>query len=190
MEINKKPAQRIILRNMQIPYNTDRWQPRNFRGLERIVNNVLVNREGERNFCIFLPQVIDRTINRVDDKVDPETLKEDGWNISKSENPTDSMDEPSYMLRVKVKYHPAGSDLERLNPKVLICNQNGEMEMDEENIGDLDNAQIIKANLTIRATWRSSPGYTGYVAYLEKIVVRVYEDEGSLEDLKDGIMDD
>lgn len=185
----KKPAQKIVLKNMQIPYNTDRWQPRNFRGLERIVGGKMVNREGERNFCIFLPQVVDRIVHRVADKVSPEELKEDGWNISKSENPTDPQEEPSYMLRVKVKYHPEGSDMERLNPKVLVCTQNGEMEMDVDNIGDLDNAQIIKANLTINATWRSTHTYTGYVAYLEKIVVRVYEDDGSLEDLKEGIMD-
>lgn len=188
--MNKKPSQKIVLKNMQIPYNTDRWQPRNFRGLERIVNGQLVNREGERNFCIFLPSVMDRIMNRQVDQVDVETLIEDKWNISKSENPADPLEEPSYMLRVKVKYHPEGSDLERLNPKVLVCNQNGEMEMDEGNIGDLDNAQIIKANLTINASWRSTPTYTGYVAYLEKIVVRVYEDEGSLDDLKEGIMDD
>lgn len=193
--VNKKPAQEIILRDMQIPYNTERWQPRNFRGLERIVGGRMVNGEGKRNFCIFLPSVVDRAIVRGAkqkewDKVDCDTLIEDGWNISKSENPTDPMAEPSYMLRVKVKYHPVGSDLERLNPKVLICTQNGEMEMDEENIGDLDNAQIIKAALTVRASWQVTPSYTGYVAYLEKIVVRVYEDEGGMEELKASVMED
>ena len=60
MEITKKPAQTIILKNMQIPYNTDKWQPRNFRGLERVVNGEKVNAEGERNFCIFLdPEQVD-----------------------------------------------------------------------------------------------------------------------------------
>ena len=185
MEITKKPAQTIILKNMQIPYNTDKWQPRNFRGLERVVNGEKVNAEGERNFCIFLDP----------EQVDCEQMIADGWNISKSENPRDPQAEPNYMLRVKVKYHPEflpdgkKNDLARLNPKVRVVTQRGEMEMDEENIGDLDSAQIVKANLTINGTWRSSSRYTGYVAYLSKIVVRVFEDEGSLDDLMEGIMD-
>lgn len=180
MENTKKPSQRIVLKNMHIPYNTQSWQPRNFRGMERVANGRVVNAEGKRNFCIFLDP----------EQVDCEQMIEDGWNITKSVNPKDPQADPSYMLRVKVKYHPESSDLRRLNPKVRVCTQNGEMEMDEDNIGDLDNAQIIKANMTINATWQSTPSYTGYVAYLATLVVRVYEDEGSLEELMDGIMED
>lgn len=180
MENNKKPSQKVVLKNISIPYNTDKWMPRNFRGLERIVDGRKVNAEGERNFCVFLDP----------EQVDCEQMRADGWNISKSENPRDPQAEPSYMLRIKVKYHPEGSDLARLNPKVLVVTQHGEMEMDGDNIGDLDNAQIVKANLTINGTWRVSPTYTGYVAYLSKLVVRVFEDEGSLDELKEGIMDD
>lgn len=179
MEIIKKPGQTITLKNIHIPYNTDTWKPRNFRGMERIVNGQVVNREGERNFCIFLDP----------EQVDCEQLIADGWNIQKSVNPKDPQAEPSYMLRVKVRYHQEGTDLARLNPKVLECTSNGEMMMDEENIGDLDNAQIIKANVTIHATWSSRASYTGYVAYLSKLVVRVFEDEGTLDELKEGIMD-
>lgn len=181
MENTKKPSQKIILKDMHIPYNTERWQPRNFRGLERInpKTGKLVNREGERNFCIFLDPT----------QVDCEQMKEDGWNISKSENPTDPQAEPSYMLRVKVRFHPEGSDLERLNPRVKLVTNDGSMMMDEENIGDLDNAQIVKANLAINGTWKVTPSYVGYVAYLSSLVVRVYEDQGSLEELEEGIMD-
>lgn len=179
MENIRKRIDPIILKDVQIPYNTDTWKPRNFRGLERINDGKVVNREGERNFCVFLNPA----------QVDCEELIANGWNIRKNENPNDPLAEPSYMLRVKVKYHPEDSDLKRLNPKVLICTQNGEMIMDEDNVGDLDNAQIVKANMTIHGTWRESPMYTGVVAYLSKLVVRVYEDEGSLDDLKEGIMD-
>ena len=191
VEINKKPPQTIRLNNMTIPYNTDKWQPRNFRGLERINPRTgkLVNREGERNFCIFLPDAIERTVNKQTDFVTQDQLIEDGWNISKSENPVDPLAEPSYMLRVKVRWHPEDSDLARLNPKIQMWTQNGNMMMDEENVGDLDSAQIVKANLTIRATWKSTPSYTGYVAYLEKLVLRIYEEDDSLESLAEGIMD-
>ena len=187
---NKKPGQTIILKDMTIPYNTDRWTPRNFRGLERVANGRIVNREGERNFCIFLPASVNRVVNNQSEFVDCDQLIADGWNISKNENPTDPMAEPSYMLRVKVRFHPIGSDLERLNPKVRVVTSSGNMEMDEDNIGDLDNMQIVKANITIHARWRVTPSYTGYVAYLSKIVVRAYEEEGGMDELMEGIMDD
>ena len=193
---NKKPAQTIILKDMTIPYNTEKWTPRNFRGLERIKDGQIVNQEGVRNFCIFLPPIVNRIIKGqngspdIDENVTCEQLIEDGWNISKSINQVDPQADPSYMLRVKVRYHEAGSDLERLNPKVrLVVDNDTMMEMDEDNIGDLDNAQIVKANLTIHGTWNSKPSYTGYVAYLSKLVARVYAEEGSMDDLMEGIMD-
>ena len=179
--MNRKPSQIIVLKNMQIPYNTDTWQPRNFRGLERVKNGRIVNSEGSRNFVLFLDP----------EQVDCEKLIEDGWNITKRENPTDPQEAPSDTLRVKVKYHPENSDLVRLNPKVRVVNASGsEMEMDEENVGDLDNMQIQKANITLRATWQVTPTYTGYVAYLSKIVVRAYEESGSMDELMEGIFDD
>lgn len=189
--MNRKPAQTIILKDIHIPYNTEKWQPRNFRGLERVSNGRIVNAEGKRNFCIFLPQSMNRIIaGQGDDWVDSEQLREDGWNIGKNTNPTDPQEEPSYMLRVKVKFHPEGSDLARLNPQVRVVTSSGAMmDMDEANIGDLDNMQIQKANATIRATWQVTPSYTGYVAYLSKLVLRVYEDSGNMEDLMEGIMD-
>ena len=133
---------------------------------------------------------MNRVISGVEDWVDCEQLREDGWNIGKNVNPTDPQAEPSYMLRVKVKYHPEDSDLARLNPQVRVVTASGAlMDMDEDNIGDLDNMQIQKANATIRATWQVTPSYTGYVAYLSKLVLRVYEETGGMDDLMDGIMD-
>lgn len=188
--MNKKPAQTIILKDIHIPYNTEKWQPRNFRGLERVNNGRIVNAEGKKNFCLFLPQSVNRVISGVEDWVDCEQLIEEGWNIGKNTNPTDPQAEPSYMLRVKVKYHPDDSDLARLNPQVRAVTASGAMmDYDEENVGDLDNLQIQKANAIIRATWQVTPSYTGYVAYLSKLVLRVYEEAGGMEDLMEGIMD-
>lgn len=172
----RKNIEPLILKDMSIPYNTECWTPRNFRGLE--IGQY--NREGDRNFCIFLDPA----------KVDVEKLMEEGWNIKKNENPCDLQAEPTYLLRVKVKYHPEESELARLNPKIMMVSSHGEMMMDEQNVGDLDTAQIVKANLTIRGRWSESRTYTGVTAYLSKMVVRVFEDDGSLDDLKAGIMDD
>lgn len=176
METTRKTIEPLILKDMNIPYNTDRWTPRNFRGLA--IGEY--NREGDRNFCVFLDP----------SQVDVESLIEDGWNIKKIENKTDPQAEPTYLLRVKVKYHPLDSDLARLNPKILVVTSKGEMLVDEDNVGDLDKAQIVKANLTIRGRWSESRTYTGVTAYLSKMVVRVFEDEGSLDELKAGILDD
>ena len=176
METVRKVVEPIIMKNVNIPYNTERWHPRNFQGIE--LNRF--SREGDRNFCIFLDP----------EQIDCEKLIEDGWNIKVNRNEADPMAEPSYMLRVKVKFHSKDSELARLNPKVLVVTSKGEMMLDENNIGDLDNAQIVKANLTIKGRWSESSTYTGITAYLSKMVVRVYEDEGDLDDLKEGIMDD
>lgn len=176
METVRKTIEPLILKDMNIPYNTDRWTPRNFRGMA--IGEY--NREGDRNFCVFLDPA----------QVDVEKLIEEGWNIKKIENTRDPMAEPTYLLRVKVKFHPEDSDLARLNPKVLVVTSKGEMLLDEGNIGDLDKAQIVKANLTIRGRWSESRTYTGVTAYLSKMVVRVFEDDGSLEELKAGIMDE
>ena len=172
----RKIIEPIILKNINIPYNTEKWHPRNFQGLE--VNKY--NREGNRNFCIFLDP----------EQVDCEKLIEEGWNIKVNRNESDPQAEPSYMLRVKVQYHPLDSELARLNPKILEVTSKGEMMMDEGNVGDLDTAQIVKANLTIKGRWSESATYTGVTAYLAKMVVRVFEDDGDLDDLKAGIMDD
>lgn len=178
MESNntRKMIEPLILKDISIPYNTQNWTPRNFRGLE--VGKY--NKAGNRNFCVFLDPA----------KVDVERLIEEGWNIKKNENPRDPMAEPTYLLRIKVQYHPAGSELAYLNPKIMKISSKGELLVDEDNVGDLDSDQIVKANLTINGRWSESPTYTGVTAYLNKMVARVYEDTYSLDDLKEGIMDD
>lgn len=175
----RKPSQTVVMKDISIPYNTETWKPRNFSGLERVSDGRVVNSAGQRNFCVFLDPK----------QVDCEQMIEDGWNIQKRENPKDPQAEPSYMLRVKVRYHKEGTDLARLNPKVRVCTSTGTMDMDENNISDIDSAQIIKANITIHGTWQVTPGYTGYVAYLSKLVLRVYEEEGGMDELMEGIMD-
>ena len=177
--VNKK-VEPLILKDISIPYNTEYWKPRNFRGLAVVNGSRQVNPEGNKNFCVFLDPT----------KVDVDKLIEDGWNIKKSENKRDPQAEPTYLLRVKVKFHPEDSDYAKLNPKIIVITDNGEMEMDDDNVGDLDTAQIVKASMTIRGRWSETPGYTGVSAYLSKLVVRVYEDqEDSLEDLKASVMD-
>lgn len=181
---NDKNAHRIeplILKNVQIPANRVKADgtettPRNFSG--RVIPPY--NKNGERNFTIIVDP----------EQVDIEDLIAKGWNIRQGKAREDDPDfVPNYYLRVKVKYHPMDSDLARLNPRVIKVTSGGELPMDEDNIGDLDRDEIVKANMTISGRWNESQTYTGVSAYLKKMVVRVSEDD-DMEELMDGIMDD
>lgn len=171
----------LILKNVIIPANRKKpdgteTHPRNFRGIKYPPYNA----NGERNFTIILDP----------EQVDIADLISKGWNIKQGNRREDDPDYiPNYYLRVKVKYHPLDSNMARLNPRVLKVSGGGELPMDEGNIGDLDQDDIVKANMTISGRWSDTPTYKGVSAYLKKMVVRVSDDD-DLEDLMAGIMDD
>lgn len=170
----------LILKNVIIPANRmkndgSETHPRNFRGLKYLPYNP----NGERTFTIIVDP----------EQVDINDLLEKGWNIKQGKKRDDDPDYvPNYYLRVKVKYHPLDSSLSRLNPRVLKISGGNELPMDENNIGDLDKDEIVKANVTISGRWNDSPTYRGVTAYLKKMVVRVSDDD-NLDDLMDGIYD-
>ena len=181
MENERRMIEPLVLKNVQIPANRVKADgteihPRNFSGAVILP----YNKYGERNFTIIVDP----------DQVDIQDLIDKGWNIRQGRTREDDPDfVPNYYLRVKVKYHPANSDLSRLNPRVIKVTSGGELPMDEDNIGDLDRDEIVKANITLSGRWSESPTYTGVSAYLKKMVVRVSEDT-DMTDLMDGIMDD
>ena len=178
---NKVYVEPLILKNVQIPANRRKadgteTHPRNFSG--KVIPPY--NRDGHRDFTIILDP----------EQVDIEDLISKGWNIKQGKMREDDPDfVPNYYLRVKVKYHPLDSTLVRLNPKVTKVTSAGELAMDEDNIGDLDQDEIVKANMVITGNWTKSDTYTGVSAYLKKMVVRVSE-EDDMDDLMAGIMDD
>ena len=177
----RKLIEPLILKNVRIPANRIRpdgteLNPRNFSG--RVI--LPYNKEGRREFTIIVDP----------EQVDIDDLISKGWNIHQGKARDDDPDfVPNYYLRIKVKYHPLDSTLSRLNPRVVKVTSAGELPMDEDNIGDLDRDEIVKANMTITGKWSDSPSYTGVSAYLKKMVVRVSEDD-DMDDLMDGIMDD
>lgn len=177
----RKVIEPLVLKNVVIPSNRIRsdgteTHPRNFRGLKFPPYNM----NGERNFTIIVDP----------EQVDVNELIAKGWNLKQGKPRDDDPNYiPNYYLRVKVKYHPLDSTMSRLNPRVLKVCSGGELPMDEDNIGDLDSDDIVKANMTISGRWTESPTYTGVSAYLKKMVVRVNDDD-NLDDLMDGIMDD
>ena len=110
---------------------------RNFEGRKTEYNEA-----GNRNFCVALPRDV------------AETMRKDGWNI-KQRKPRDDESEPEYYIQVAVgfKIRP---------PRLTMINSVSKRRtvLDEETCGLLDQADILIADLTIRARpWTVRNGY-------------------------------
>lgn len=170
MNTEKKIIAPIVLKDAKIVATQ-----KNFRGERKQFND-----QGVRNFVVIIDP----------DKVDIPSLIEKGWNIKQGKpNPEDPDYEPPYFLRVKVRYFPAEDERSRMNPRITAVTRAGDLVIDEENVGDLDRDDIIKANMTITGRWSESPTYTGITAYLRKMYVRIWEDDED-DDLREGLFDD
>lgn len=124
---------------------------RNFTGKE-----TPMNREGDRNFCVLL------------DPKDAKNLLEEGWNV-KFLQPREDGDDPQPYLQVRVMFG-------KYPPRVVMIASTGKTNLDEKSIGNLDWAEIQKADLTIRPyTWEVQ-GKTGIKAYLKSLYVTIDED--------------
>ena len=117
------------------------------------------NREGDRNFCIV-----------IEDQETADMLLDAGYNV-KIRQPREEGDTPFMYMKVNVKFHPKGSDLERLNPTAcLITGQNRNM-LDEESICCLDSIDITNVDLDLSGSNWNVQGRSGKSAYLSKIYV-------------------
>lgn len=117
------------------------------------------NREGDRNFCVV-----------IDDEEIANRLIEEGFNV-KIRQPREEGEEPFMYMKVNVKYHPKGSEYERLNPVAcLITGRNRNM-LDEESICCLDGIDIENVDLDLSGSNWNVQGRSGRSAYLSKIYV-------------------
>lgn len=117
------------------------------------------NREGDRNFCIV-----------IEDQETANMLLDAGYNV-KIRQPREEGDAPFMYMKVNVKFHPKGSDLERLNPTAcLITGRNRNM-LDEESICCLDSIDIANVDLDLSGSNWNVQGRSGKSAYLSKIYV-------------------
>ena len=64
---------------------------KNFEGREKSNNGKIINNEGQRNFCVYIPED------------DAEAMAADGWNIKYSK-PREEGDVPRPYLQVAVRY--------------------------------------------------------------------------------------
>ena len=117
------------------------------------------NREGDRNFCVV-----------IDDEDIANRLIEEGFNV-KIRQPREEGEEPFMYMKVNVKYHPKGSEYERLNPVACLISGRSRNMLDEESICCLDGIDIENVDLDLSGSNWNVQGRSGKSAYLSKIYV-------------------
>ena len=117
------------------------------------------NREGDRNFCVV-----------IDDEDIANRLIEEGFNV-KIRQPREEGEEPVMYMKVNVKYHPKGSEFERLNPVACLISGRNRNMLDEESICCLDSIDIENVDLDLSGSNWNVQGRSGRSAYLSKIYV-------------------
>lgn len=132
---------------------------RNFSGREGTYNKA-----GDRSFCLI-----------IDDQEIANQLIEEGFNVKIKESREEGGD-PFMYLQVKVKYHPKGSEFERLNPTAVLISGRNRIALDAESINILDGIDISRIDMDISGSNYNVLGREGKSAYLKKIYVTQEED--------------
>lgn len=115
------------------------------------------NAEGDRNFKVILNQE------------DADILAAQGWNVQVKVNKRDPDGDPTYVLPVKVSY-------DNYPPKIYLVTSHKKELLDEDTVGELDNCDIVKIDLTIRPYPWEVNGKTGIKAYVHTMYVTIEED--------------
>lgn len=150
MENNRIPN--LVLEDVRIKF-------RNFRG-----EAGKYNRAGDRSFSVILP-----------DEELAQKLKEDGWNVRQRVMNDDG--DIQYTLPVSVMYRNFRGEPVRRPPRVYLLAGGVKTELDEEDVAQIDTADIKSVSLTIRPyAWENERG-RGVKAYLKNIYVEVNVDE-------------
>lgn len=124
---------------------------RNFTGKEG-----QYNREGDRNFCVILPQDI------------AVAMLADGWNIRYLE-PREEGD-------VTVPYISVAVNFKNRPPKIFLITSTARTQLNESSVDILDWADIKQADLIARGYDWFVNGKSGTKAYLQTLFVTIEED--------------
>ena len=116
-----------------------------FRNFSGVAGNY--NQAGNRNFCVFLS---DEVANK---------MEKEGWNIKWLRSRED--EPPQAMLSVKVNFG-------NYPPKIFLVSDGNISKLTEENVKELDFAELAQVDLILRGyTWEVQ-GKTGVKAYLKE----------------------
>lgn len=123
---------------------------RNFSGKESVNNKA-----GDRNFCVFLEDSLGAQ------------MKEEGWNVKYTRPDDEGNVHPYLPVAIRFDMYP---------PKVIQYTSEGRTTLDEDNIGNLDGADIENVDLIIRPYNWSRSGNSGVKAYVKSMYVTLAED--------------
>lgn len=122
------------------------------------------NRAGERSFSVVIP-----------DEEFAQKLKEDGWNAKSRVLNQDG--DVEWTLPVAVVYRNKDNQQVRNPPRVYLIADGVKTELDEDDVKQVDFADIQSVDLTIRPyAWETSSGH-GIKAYLKNMYVTVAVDK-------------
>lgn len=116
------------------------------------------NREGDRNFNVI-----------IDDDITANQMQDDGWNV-KFRAPRDPQDSGTHHIKVNVNYRSARG------PRVYLHTGKNVVELDENSIGQLDQADIMSCDMIISPFHWERNGDSGLSAYLDTLHVVIKED--------------
>jgi hypothetical protein len=119
----------------------------------------------------FNPKGGNRTFSVILEVEEGERMKEDGWNV-KFREPREEGDPPIATLKVNVKYGGRG----RPPRVVLITEGKSKTDIDESLIASLDWADVVKADVQVRAWHYDINGSQGVAAYLTALWLTIRED--------------
>lgn len=125
---------------------------RNFAGKEG-----QYNREGDRNFAVFL------------DEDTAEKMARDGWNV-KHLNPRDEDEQPQAYLSVAVNFKGRP-------PRIVLISSRGKSHVEESMIDMLDWAVFSNVDLILNPYEWVVNGKSGVKAYLQSMFATLEEDE-------------
>lgn len=112
---------------------------------------------GHKNFNVILdPEQADK-------------LSRDGWNVKVRHDSRDPDSDDMFLLPVEIKY-------EVYPPKIYMITEKNKILLDEDTVGQLDDAEIKNIDLVIRPYSWEVNGKTGVKAYVRKMYVTIEED--------------
>lgn len=128
-----------------------------FRNLEGRADRY--NKAGKKTFGVV-----------IEDEETAEQLRRDGWNV-KVRPPREEGDAPRYHIPVEARY-------DNYPPKIYIVTDKAKVLQDEENLRNLDYAELENVDLTLTpSVWTDDEGVQHVKAYLKNMYVTIEKDE-------------